>query len=201
MIVAPRKQIAKNIEAYGYNSSNCVIVGQESGFINAELFDYWAESVLFPEIERKRILLNYKGDAILMLDGCTSHFSDFFQDECTYNGVYPFQDPPGTSDQVQALDLGIFSIQKTIKKNLRPPKQIKGEMEREIVCIVDSWKQATLSRNVVSAFNQAGIYLEHANGKVIMRANIKYARAVRGIEHEETPKCEVYETNQKLKQF
>ena len=34
-----------------------------------------------------------------------------------------------------------------------------------------------------------------------MRANIKYARAVGGIEHEETPKCEVYETNQKLKQF
>ena len=125
MIVAPRKQIAKNIEAYGYNSSNCVIVGQESGFINTELFDYWAESVLFPEIERKRILLNYKGDAILMLDGCTSHFSDFFQDECTYNGVYPFQDPPGTSDQVQALDLGIFSIQKTIKKNLRPPRSEK----------------------------------------------------------------------------
>lgn len=161
------------------------------------MFDFWATTIFFPEIERKRIDLNYKGDVVLMLDGCTSHFSDFFLDECTYNGVYPFQEPAGTSDQVQALDLGIFSIQKAIKKNIVPPKEIKGEAEREIIKIVNSWRQATAPRNIISVFKQDGIYREEDNGAVFMRASINYARAVRNMEHEEAPQVEMYQKTKK----
>lgn len=47
--------------------------------------------------------------------GGSSHFGDYFFDECTFLNVYPWQEPAGSSDQVQALDLGIFGIQKKQK--------------------------------------------------------------------------------------
>ena len=139
--------------------------------------------------------------ALIMLDGCTSHFSDVFLDECSYNNVYPFQEPAGSSDQVQALDLGIFSVQKLHKKHFKPPRSIKNDSEKEIMAIVDSWRHATTPRNVVSAFNQAGIYRNVVNDEVVMAANIKYARAVRGMAHEDPPDCVLYERNRKIPVF
>ena len=107
-----------------------------------------------------------------MLDGCTSHFSDFLLDECTYFNIHLWQEPAGTSDQVQALDLGIFGIQKILKRSISPPKYL-GEEEKEIISIVDSWRRATTPANVTSAFRQAGIYYENHDGTYVIRADIK----------------------------
>lgn len=128
-------------------------------------------------------------------------FSDYFLDECTYNGVFPFQEPAGSSDQVQALDLGIFARQKALKNTIVPPASVKGATEMEIVRIVDSWREATSTKNVISAFSQAGIYRTVAGGKVIMTADIKYARAVRGMPHETAPECDFYTSNKKIQTF
>ena len=201
MVVTQRKQISKKLEAFGYNSNNCMIVGQETGFVNAELFDYWATTVFFPEVECKRILYNYTGDVILMLDGCTAHFSDFMLDECSYNGVFPFQEPAGSSDQLQALDLGIFAIQKTAKRTILTPRGVDGEAEKDIIRIIDSWRKTTTPKNVISAFNQAEIYRTNVNGKIIMAADIKCARGVRGIPHEDPPICETYSSFEKIRTF
>ena len=46
---------------------------------------------------------------------CSAHFSDYFLHECTHWDVYAWKAPASTSDQVQALDLGIFGNQKKIK--------------------------------------------------------------------------------------
>lgn len=191
MIVTPRKRIAVNLKHHGYTGDVCSIVHQETGFVNAAVFDYWATTILFPEITRRREMYNYQGEALLMLDGCTSHFSDFFLDECTYFNVHPWQEPAGTSDQVQALDLGIFGIQKMMKRSIEPPEFLSPD-EKEIVAIVDSWRRATTPGNVTSAFRQAGIYQEKLEDNYVMRANIKYARAVREMKHEPAPLPEEY---------
>lgn len=63
---------------------------KENGFINSTIFDFWAKSIFLPEIQRRREETGYTGLILLLLDGCSSHFSDFFLDEATYHGIYIF---------------------------------------------------------------------------------------------------------------
>ena len=120
------------------------------------------------------------------MDGCTSHFSSFMLDECTYSDVFPMKEPPGTSDQIQPLDLGIFCAQKVQKKTIKDKPDLKQE-ENNILKIVESWQKATTPSNVVSAFKQAGIYMERVSDQVVMRADIKHARSVRNYVYEPYP--------------
>lgn len=180
-IVSHNKTVEQELLHMGYNDSNCLIVYQESGFINAELFAYWADQILFKEIARRREQYNYHGTALLLMDNCTAHLSDLFTDECLYHGIYPFPEPPGSSDQVQALDLGIFGIQK--KQRTRTRSNNLSATSDSIRDIVNSFRKATLPDNVVSAFNQAGIYIEVDNDNSRARASLEMARAVRGVDH------------------
>ena len=82
---------------------------------------------------------------------------------------YPFFEEPGTSDQVQTLDLGMFGVQKKIKTHRRSIQLNKAE--NHIVGVVNSWIQATTPSNVVSAFNQAGIYVESNDELLRVRAD------------------------------
>lgn len=151
--------------------------------MNSESFAYWADTILFPTIIKKRKETGYQGEAILLLDGCTAHSSDYFLDECTYYNVIPFFEPAGSSDQVQALDLGIFGIQKSLKGKIKTKKEI-GPAAKEVLQIVNSWIKITTPDIVVSAFNQAGIYvLELQDGNLTAREEIKKARAVQNIDH------------------
>jgi hypothetical protein len=62
----------------GFRPANLLIVDCERGFIDRSLFQLWAEKVLFPEIERRRVKYNYKVDAAAILDECISHDSPGF---------------------------------------------------------------------------------------------------------------------------
>ena len=185
-VISPNRTVEKEIRTLGYRDDTVMIVSQENGFINAAIFAFWADMILFPEILRRRKAFNYTGTVVITMDGCSSHFSDYFLDECSYHGIYPFTEPPGTSDQVQPLDLGIFGNQKTVKKKSSRFSHL-SENSQNIIEIVDSWQKATTPSNVVSAFNQAGIFIVNENGEEYVQASIEYARAVRGMEHK---KCE-----------
>ena len=110
-IVLTNKTCEKELIINGYGDSNVLKVYQENGFITSESFGHWADSIFFPELMKRRQETGYKDTAVLLLDGCLAHCSDYFYDQCTYYDVYPFFEPAGSSDQVQALDLGIFGIQ------------------------------------------------------------------------------------------
>ena len=189
LVVSQNKTIEKELINMGYNNENCFIITQPNGFVNAEIFALWADHVFFPELERRRIVYNYKGLAVLTMDGCGSHFSDYVLDECTYHGTYPSQEPAGTSDQIQALDLGIFGIQKVLKPKEKVNIKNISRNSKQIVQIVNSWRKATTPSNVVSAFQQAGFYLEEINDQRYVRADVMKARSVRGLDHSE-PICE-----------
>ena len=199
-IVSPNKTIEKELRLLGYREDVVTLVSQANGFINAATFAYWADTVLFPEIKRRRVQYGFKGTAILLLDGCSSHFSDYFLDECSFHGVFPFQEPAGSSDQVQALDLGIFGIQKSMKSKTSKFKGL-SENSKNIIGIVDSWIKSTTPSNIVSAFGQAGIYSVSENDREIVHASIKYARAVRGISHEQYPTVITGSKTEKLIEF
>ena len=183
LVIIPNKTVTQELRIRGYNDSNCLIVCQECGFINTEAFVYWAQQILFPEIAAKREQYGYEGVAVLTMDGCSSHFSDFFLDECTYQNIYPWKEPPGTSDQVQALDLGIFGRQKKCFQRYNPETNL-ASTDKDVIAIVNSWRRSTCPDAVVSSFNQAGIYIEcDTEGNRIVRAAAEKGRAVRGIQH------------------
>ena len=182
-VISPNKTVSRELALNGYNESNCLIVHQENGFITAEIFAFWARMIFFPEVAAKRQKYHYEGTVVLTLDGCTCHNSDLFLDDCTYAGIYPWFEPAGSSDQVQALDLGIFSCQKSIKTRLRSTSRLSAN-EKNIVDIVDTWMKSTTPGRVVSSFNQAGIFIESTEHSARTRASAAKGRAVRGIEHE-----------------
>ena len=87
------------------------------------------------------------------------------------------------------------------KRTILTPRGVDGEAEKDIIRIIDSWRKTTTPKNVISAFYQAGIYRTNVNGKIIMAADIKYARGVRGIPHEDPPICETYSSFEKIRTF
>ena len=84
---------------------------------------------------------------------------------------------------VQALDLGIFGIQKCLKTKIKTKPNISPS-SKNVIQIVNSWIKTP--DVVVSAFNQASIFVtEQKDGSLIARASIEKARAVRNIQHQE----------------
>ena len=128
--------------------------------MNRELFNEWAKSIFLPEIEMKRNVLNYDGPVLLLCDGCTAHFDDYFLNMCSYLGVVLIVEPPGSFDQIQALDLGIFGIQKVIKSGMRSNPDLDPQSD-DITRIINSFQRAAVRNNVVyqPAFRQAGIFI------------------------------------------
>ena len=183
---SPNKTIEKKIRTLGYHEETCEIISQGCGFVNKECFSYWADTVFFPTVRMKRLKYNYHGTVVLTMDGCTSHFSDYFLDECSYYGVFPLPEPSGSSDQIQPLDLGIFAAQKKIKSSLKNHASL-SKNTNNIIKIVDSWHKCTTPSNIVSAFNKAGIYSVEKGDEVYAQANIMYAKSVRGMEHDTCP--------------
>ena len=115
-----------------------------------------------------------------MLDGCSAHFSDYIQDECTFYNVYLVNEPAGSSDQVQALDLGIFGIQKSIKSTLRSNAEIDSQSD-DIRKIYNSLQKSATPDNIVMAFRQAGITCLPYSGGLGTVVNIEHVRAIRDI--------------------
>jgi hypothetical protein len=75
--------------------------------------------VLFPEIERMREHFHYIGHVIVLIDGRTSHDSDWFLDEALARDVILHWLPPHSSDKTQPLDLGLFGLTKQALRKVR----------------------------------------------------------------------------------
>jgi hypothetical protein len=105
MVIIQRKTYKLDLFESGFMPDKVLIIHREHGFIDRQLFGLWAETVLFPEIERRRIEYQYGGNAVLILDGYTSHEFDWFLDEALVQYVTLHVLPPHSSDKMQALDL------------------------------------------------------------------------------------------------
>ena len=186
LIIIPRKTIEKELLACGYRPENKYhIVSQESGYITSLIWDYWVENIFIPEVQCRRLQHKYDGEVVIMLDGCSSHSTDDFLEECMYNGITIFELPPNCSDQIQVLDLGVFGIQKSGLKKVRPPNRFSAQ-SKELIKICSSWQQAATPTNITAAFSEAGFSKMQKDGDsaFYMRADIRHAQKVRGMNHE-----------------
>jgi hypothetical protein len=64
--------------------------------------------------------------------------------------------PAHSSDQVQPLDLGIFSTFKRMYMK-RLALVVTSQQTGQIIRMCDAWREAALPRNIVSAFRRAGL--------------------------------------------
>lgn len=92
---------------------------EETGYINSKIFDAWLEKVFIPEVNRRRLFYNYFGPAVLILDGCPSHYTNRLYDLCNKNTIKIFFIPPHSSNQTQMLDLATFHSHKENVRSAR----------------------------------------------------------------------------------
>ena len=84
----------------------------DSGFITTEIFNDWIIQILVPYIQEKRKQMNYNGPAVLLLDGCSCHYTFELFKLCNENFIKIFFLPPHSSNQTQPLDLVVFHLHK-----------------------------------------------------------------------------------------
>jgi hypothetical protein len=88
MVIMHRGTIEREVYQTGYIPTRVMFAQQENGFIDTNLFNLWCREKLFPYVERKREELGYYGEALVLIDGCSAHYGDYFLDEVTFRGVH-----------------------------------------------------------------------------------------------------------------
>jgi hypothetical protein len=76
---------------------------------------------LIPYVQTTRTKLNYQGEAVAILEGCSYHSSDHFLDEMSYYGIVPLFLTAHSSEQTQRLDLTIFALERGEGMRIRVP--------------------------------------------------------------------------------
>lgn len=156
LIVVKRKTIeARILRASLFDK--VVIKYQETGYINSDVFNYWVTEVFIPEVNERRKKFNYSGPAVLIIDGCPSHYTDVLFDSCNQNNIKIFFIPPHSSNQTQMLDLATFNVHKI---NVRKARLFEIDDDNllidKIIMLYDSFQKAATYSNIRSSFEVAG---------------------------------------------
>ena len=155
-------------EIYSRLPKDCLqIVNTSNGYINTYSFRHWILTEFIPNLRELRQKYQYFGPSVLILDGYLSHkraLEDInFQND---NLIIHFI-PPYTSDQIQPLDLGVFSIVRRFESNFRSNSQLSYQTN-QIIKIQQTLSQAASIQNCIQAFHAAGVVICHTvvNGEV-----------------------------------
>jgi hypothetical protein len=169
----------------GIGEEQAKMVSQEHGFISTVLFEDWCLDVFFAALEERRERLQYRGEAVLIMDGLTCHDSDAFQNECFKRRCWIQILPPHSSDQTQPCDVGIFGPMKTSMGRIHPAADL-SKQSKGIIKILGAMQQTLLPPTVVSAFRQAGICstFDRAHSCLVCYVDARRARRVRGLDVE-----------------
>lgn len=182
LMIVTRKTIDSDI--FHYIPKSCFdLAYQENGFMTKIIFKKWLESVFIPFVKRKKEKYEYEGKTVLLMDGLRAHkaAAEELQDVLEEEGIEVIFLVPHTSDQTQPLDLGIFSIQKSITQNQsKVPQGLKGQNAR-LYKILNGIFKALTPMNCCAAFRQAGLVPieDFEEGSSFIEVRRGCARAVR----------------------
>lgn len=169
----------------------------ETGYINSKIFDIWTEKIFIPEVNRRRLEFNYTGPAVLILDGCPSHYTEKLFDLCNANTIKIFFIPPHSSNQTQMLDLATFHSH---KENVRSARlfDITNDdlLVDKIQMLYDSFQKAASYKTIISSFEAAGAVFEPNGCMPIVRFSIDFTTQ---IWHKNKTKKEKAEIKEKRK--
>ena len=135
----------------------CLPVSSAKAFINSHAMLYWIIEVFAKELATLRERCDPdRRRAVLLMDGCTVHFTKPVQEALHNLGVEVLQLPAHSSHITQPLDLVNFS---DMKRKLRKidasgsPTEVLGKA-------VHALEGATNSKNVRAGFRRAGFVLD-----------------------------------------
>jgi hypothetical protein len=171
MIIIQRKTYEIDLLESGFTPDKVLILHRERGFIDRMLFDHCAETVFFPEIERRRIEYHYDGHAVLILGGCTSHESDWCLDEPVTQELIVHVLPPHSSDNKQALDLGLLGITKQALTKVRPDPE-KSAQSNQLIRMLSAWYVAATPKNIVRSFRGSRIVVRRQDDRGCLLAEV-----------------------------
>ncbi len=196
LIVVKRKTIeARIMRTSLWNKLR--IEHDETGYINSKIFDIWTEKIFIPEVNRRRLEFNYTGPAVLILDGCPSHYTEKLFDLCNANTIKIFFIPPHSSNQTQMLDLATFHSH---KENVRSARlfDITNDdlLVDKIQMLYDSFQKAASYKTIISSFEAAGAVFEPNGCMPIVRFSIDFTTQ---IWHKNKTKKEKAEIKEKRK--
>jgi hypothetical protein len=180
LIIVQRKTTEQELYDIGYTPDKVGLTHQESGFINTELFNSWVVDVLLPRVDIRRAELSYQGWAVLLLDGCSCHCSEQTSEQCASHGVIVIMLPPHSSDQTQALDVGMFAIHKAVMRRVFAPNWLSNQ-SKQIYRMLGAWQAVSTPPNIISAFKQVGIHVEWSDDHktLLTRVDPSTARRLR----------------------
>ena len=180
LLILQRDTMEAELLQLGYTVDKVHYARSETGFMNTRLFLDWAEHTFLPEVRARRLLFQYSGPAILMLDGFGVHHSETFEKLCEDENIVVVYYPPHTSDQLQACDLGLFSNQKRWMSNVSLDQDLNRQT-KQAIRIMDSLRMASTPKNIIGAFRRAGIVNRYDDNRQMLVAYVdrRYASAVR----------------------
>jgi hypothetical protein len=177
LVVIPRKTVDDDLPTTGLTPRKIAVMHQPKGFIDQDIFLFWARNHLVPDFQRRREELQYDGPAVLILDGCTAHAGAEFEQLCTDNKIICVFLPPHSSNQLQPLDLSLFGV---TKKRLVQVNGLESHkvQTRHIHKVVNCFMEAATPSNIVGTFRRAGIAVVYENEQLLCRVSPELASAV-----------------------
>lgn len=134
-MVLPRVTVEEELLSAGYDEDTVLLAPNPSGFITTAIFEWYCSSVIVPYVYHKRDQLDYSGKAVLIMDGCACHKSRELEALFDQHGIVVVFLPPHSSDQVQALDLGIFGNHKSAQSRIHPAPGLSRQSQQVIKAV------------------------------------------------------------------
>jgi hypothetical protein len=169
----------KELQYYGYDTSNVTLMSQANASMTTALFELWATAVFFPMIEQLHTDLAYDGRVIFLMDGLGFYHTGRFLAECKTRQVDVLFLIPHTSDQIQPLDLLTFAF---MKQAFSASKfnRLANQQSNKVVRMLGAWFGASALHHNVDAFMNVGLTPHERNGRFFPRAATEKARRVHG---------------------
>lgn len=153
----------KTIEARIFRAPICdkiYISDNESGFITSTIFDDWVNQILIPYIVEKRKQLNYHGPAVLILDGCSCHYTPALYRLCSEHSIKIFFLPPHSSNQTQPLDLVVFHLHKEKIRQYIKLESDDSMLGEKLKLLYSAFQSIATLQNIQASFEAAGAVYE-----------------------------------------
>jgi hypothetical protein len=178
-LIINRLTIEAELAIFGHDRANVCIVSQEKAFMTHCLFELWGREVFFPTLEDRRRQFNYRGRALLLMDGLGAHHTQRFLDECKERDVDVLFLLPHSSDQTQPLDLVTFG---SLTKRFANGSKCRFFQTRQanLVCrILGAWCASSTPHLNVTAFMSVGLVPFQRDGEYYLDVQPEEARRVR----------------------
>ena len=158
-VILPRTTIPSDFDYTGMrNGKDMYLMSSESGYINHNLFVHYLCDIVFPDITNKRLTLNMpEATALILMDNCSSHISEYVKSLCADNNIIIITYPPHSSHLLQPLDLVFFGL---TKRNSRSKSYYSNfpEVVQRVATIINNIQKAGTSQNIRASFSRAGIF-------------------------------------------